>query len=862
MPEHFTHPPRSGVQILVEWANQQDHWVRAIVSEVLAARKGLPAQSIDAAYKMLLAEKALSKDAAPNVPALSVGVTTKETAEELRLVRLAGLTGVNALAGSQEIAFNPKLTILFGENAAGKTGYVRVLKRVASVRTAQPILGNINLTAAGKPHATIDYTLAGVAKSLDWNDDVGVPPFTRMSAFDSGAVSLHVDDDLTYIFTPGELALFKYVHSAVDAVKARLDGEKNEAQPKVTNPFLHLFLRDGTVYPLIETLGAATSISDLDALANVTPEEEKSLAVIKDRVDALQPRANDTRLQVATSDRDLFDSIRAVTDVANSFPWEKYEEGLEEVRKAEENYADASKTAFAGEDIPAIFGEAWQEFITAGEAYLRAIDAHEHPREGDRCPYCRQDLDAKAMVLVRKYRGFCNNEAKKALDSATEALKQLTTPLTEIALGTVKASCERSRAAFADPATAPALLAKAIEFLDHLKRAQASVAACHPVDKAPGFSIAAAEIAREASDAVARVERSIADMRKQASERKDALEEETAKLQLLENRLTLKRIVPDVRVYVERAQWAGRAAPLVNRIVAVLKALTEQSKLASQELLDKDFGRLFESERLALRAPKVQLDFAGRRGQAARKKVLVPDHRLSEILSEGEQKVIALADFLAEAGLHRTTAPVIFDDPVNSLDHRRIQEIARRIVALSSERQVVLFTHSILLVMEIVALLESAPSDFSYFSVEEIDGKVGIVTSGERPRLDTIGDLKSKINQLIQNAGTEAGEMRAALIEKAYELLRAWIEVFIQKELLAGVVERYSPHVRVTALGNIKLDRLQAADSVIRPLYEKICRCIASHSQPTPTLGVRPTLDELKQDWQSAQDARKAHGAK
>jgi hypothetical protein len=182
--------PRGGVQILIDWANQQDHWVRAIVSDVIAIRRELPGPSIDVAYEMLLAEKALSEDVAPNVPVLSAGVATAEAAEELRLVRLAQLTGVNALASGQEIAFNPKLTVLFGENAAGKTGYVRVLKRVASVRSAQPILGDINSTASGKPHATIDYTLAGAANSLDWNDEVGVPPFTRMSVFDSSAVSL------------------------------------------------------------------------------------------------------------------------------------------------------------------------------------------------------------------------------------------------------------------------------------------------------------------------------------------------------------------------------------------------------------------------------------------------------------------------------------------------------------------------------------------------------------------------------------------------------------------------------------------------------------------------------------------------
>src|SRR6266542_3262900 len=106
MPAETTHP-RTGIQLLIDWANEQDNWVRAITAEVIAARRALPDASAAAAYGMLLAEKGLSKDAPPNVPLLSAGAVAAESAEELRLVRVANVSGVNALANGQEIAFNP-----------------------------------------------------------------------------------------------------------------------------------------------------------------------------------------------------------------------------------------------------------------------------------------------------------------------------------------------------------------------------------------------------------------------------------------------------------------------------------------------------------------------------------------------------------------------------------------------------------------------------------------------------------------------------------------------------------------------------------------------------------------------------------
>ena len=111
------------------------------------------------------------------------------------------------------------------------------------------------------------------------------------------------------------------------------------------------------------------------------------------------------------------------------------------------------------------------------------------------------------------------------------------------------------------------------------------------------------------------------------------------------------------------------------------------------------------------------LQFPGRQGQVTRKKAVASgEHRPSDVLSEGEQKVIALADFLAEASL-KPPAPVIFDDPINSLDYKRMAEVVDRIAALSDTRQVIVFTHNIWFTTELLARFEKRPQDCSYYDV-------------------------------------------------------------------------------------------------------------------------------------------------
>jgi hypothetical protein len=100
-----------------------------------------------------------------------------------------------------------------------------------------------------------------------------------------------------------------------------------------------------------------------------------------------------------------------------------------------------------------------------------------------------------------------------------------------------------------------------------------------------------------------------------------------------------------------------------------------------------------------------------------------------------------------------------------------------------------------------------------------------------------------------------------AIVESAYSWVRSWCEVVVELELLKGVTRRYEANVRMTVLPQIKGDRLAAADAVITPIVEKACRIMEGHSQRLETLSVRPSLNELEQEWKELQDARAAYNA-
>ena len=217
------------------------------------------------------------------------------------------------------------------------------------------------------------------------------------------------------------------------------------------------------------------------------------------------------------------------------------------------------------------------------------------------------------------------------------------------------------------------------------------------------------------------------------------------------------------------------------------------------------------------------------------------------------RKVIALADFLAEVSLRPNSAPIVFDDPVTSLDARRTDQVAERLVQLSARHQVVVFTHHLHFASKLLSQFELTElRDLcSFYEIRAEDGSVGLVQRGSHPRMDTLSAIKGRVNKTLQDAGASSGSARDDLIATAYGHLRAWIETFVQDELLQGSVKRYHVNISVDALARVDGNTLNTKIGVLKPIYHRASRRIWS---PTPSQMTNSShaqrLNEIERDWE------------
>ena len=211
-------------------------------------------------------------------------------------------------------------------------------------------------------------------------------------------------------------------------------------------------------------------------------------------------------------------------------------------------------------------------------------------------------------------------------------------------------------------------------------------------------------------------------LRNQDSDREKSLKEKEDELIELKDRLELCQSWVRIEQFVASAQYAKLLQDQRAGITTILRHITNLSTQASEQLTNKNFERLFSTECVELRAPALKLEFFGREGRAQRRRTFHSDHRPSKVFSEGEQKVLAIADFIAETRMSNNSVPVIFDDPVSSLDHRRVREVASRIADLASDHQVVVFTHDIFFATCLLARFEKS-DHCVYYRVTDEDGK-------------------------------------------------------------------------------------------------------------------------------------------
>ena len=268
--------------------------------------------------------------------------------------------------------------------------------------------------------------------------------------------------------------------------------------------------------------------------------------------------------------------------------------------------------------------------------------------------------------------------------------------------------------------------------------------------------------------------------REDVSKRKEVLEKE---LKFLEEKKRLNKIFPKVQKAVENLKWTEKAKKV--RQLLSSQRVTLKQKALYKKLVTKGYEQRFfvECEKLEIGVP-IKFNITASEAVTNRS-IIVGEHssdisgpQPSEVLSEGEQTVVALADFLAEIDLGEYPLSLIFDDPVNSMDHLRKDAIAKRLVEEATKRQVIIFTHDILFTHYLAEFSQQLGSSKVTFkdctiSVHSTEGKPGYIDRAIFPYTHHEGTAIQKAEKYLVEAEQESGEKQLDKLKLGCGILRS-----------------------------------------------------------------------------------------
>jgi hypothetical protein len=128
-PADDTYTERSALADILAWSLDRPNWQRDALRR-LVQKGDLDSEDINLLVEICLDPAAAHEPLSENhvSPQSLVG-------EPVSLLGIANPTGINALVSDQILEFQPLgLTIIYGDNASGKSGYVRVLKNACRSR--------------------------------------------------------------------------------------------------------------------------------------------------------------------------------------------------------------------------------------------------------------------------------------------------------------------------------------------------------------------------------------------------------------------------------------------------------------------------------------------------------------------------------------------------------------------------------------------------------------------------------------------------------------------------------------------------------------------------------------------------------
>jgi len=717
------------------------------------------------------------------------------------LEKISKIIGVNSLASDQTLNFSAKgITIIYGENGSGKTGYTRILKNACRARHRPNIIPNIyknppQITMTAKIYYG-DFTTSD--QCIDWvNADTPDKILSAISVFDRDCASIQLKRKNKVAFQPYGLDIPDRLAEVYKQIESKINEEIHILNQQRNNIFSTTPWNSySKIGKKITSLSKNTNINELMKDITLSSQEELRLYQLKDTLSKNIKQAEQEQRLNAENFKLLKNYLIQLNNLFSN-------ENLNNILMLNKNYKMAKQAAhlaeldFSDVYLPDTGGELWKHLWNSAKNYSSmAYPEIEFPntKNNSKCVLCQEILTENGKKNLSDFQNFVKGDLEKQVRTSKELFDQ------EFNKFIIDKTFLSYRGTLNFIKIINYNLYRNIRrFLAiiRLKKYQLN----NSIHNETMICLITSNNCYLEIEALEKNANNMADELKKAEDTNE-LSKLKEEMDELIDRNTVQNYEHIFSVEIERLKNLDRL--LTSLTDTKTTSITNLGNKIADELITPILSDKFMHEIVLLAGDRLRVEFKRSGGKFGSPEyrlsfLSAPQQDVSDILSEGEQTCVAFASFLAELETSPHKSSLVFDDPISSLDHKWRSRIAERLIDEAKIRQVIVFTHDLIFLNDLEDYAKEKGVTFYAKHLDRTPNIVGLVND-DHP-WDGMKVL-ARIDKLEKDA-KELAKCRISITDENYKIkaqhfysrLRASWERGLEEIGLSHTVMRYRDYI-------------------------------------------------------------------
>ena len=245
---------------IINWVERQPYW-QQVIAEKLLSDRSITDEDIEEIFLIFKKENGLvSEPIEKKGLNFSNSNTVTSNIPDIKWRGLSNVSGVNAINNKETFPVGDEVTIVYGENGSGKSGYTRILNNIFISRGDKNILPNLFEETSEPPSSKIIFEdESGNIEEIQYPTDKNHPYTNRITVFDSYSAIHDLTKEAELSFSPTEFGFFDDFLLNIEKIKSKF--EEEILAKKVQNEFIKYFDKETSIKHTVAQLNSETDIN-------------------------------------------------------------------------------------------------------------------------------------------------------------------------------------------------------------------------------------------------------------------------------------------------------------------------------------------------------------------------------------------------------------------------------------------------------------------------------------------------------------------------------------------------------------------------------------------------------------------------